>query len=333
LLQAVAQQRFPIEGLHVQPTLSAGLCLFDAVPADASGPISCTTNGLVSRATQACALAQRQGGNRLEIYTQGHAAGPDAPSRPQDTLSLVQQGLRENDFQVLFQPFVDLRDRQRESYELLLRLRTAEGDPIGAADFLPVARQAALTRDIDRWMTGRALEVLDERRQLGSEVRLLIHQTAETLADRNCITWLRDELRQRLLVGTGLIFELNLVDLATDLKGARALTTELHGMGVEMCLARFGHNDASYKILRYLGAHYVKVAEKLLTAGPAVIATLVQRVHDLDARVIVPQVDDPRMISQPWLSGADFVQGNAIQHPQGQPTYDFSTELHHETEH
>jgi diguanylate cyclase (GGDEF)-like protein len=316
LLQAVAQRRLPVEGLPFQPSLSAGLCLFDSAPDDASG--------LVSRAAKACARAQQQGGNRLEVYSP-----LGAPPQPQDTLSLMRQALRENSFRVLFQPFVDLRDERRESYEMLLRLRTAEGDQLAAGEFLPVAKQAGLSREIDRWLTGRALDVLDERRQAGSDVQLLIHQTVEILVDPEGVTWLQDELRRRLLVGTGLLLELNLVDVVSDIKGARTMINELRGMDIEICLARFGHNDASYKILHYLGAGYVKVVEKLLGADAALIGALVQRVHELGARVIVPRVDDPRMIGQQWLTGADFVQGNAIQRPQELPAYDFSMPLRH----
>ncbi len=128
-------------------------------------------------------------------------------------------------------------------------------------------------------------------------------------------------------MGTGLILQFNLVELAQDLKHARLMIEEFKSMGVAVCLGRFGHNDASYKILNYLGADYVKVVEKLLTADPRITASLVQRVHSLNARVIVPRVDDPKQIGEHWLSGADFVQGNAIQRPLENPDYEFSEKL------
>lgn len=319
LLHSVAQRHFRIDALNKQPTLSIGLCFIDIAPDDAAG--------LMSRATKACAMAREQGGNSIQIHQAAAMETDASAAEPPDTLALLQEALDSNAFQVLFQPFVNLHDQESESYEMMLRLRTEEGDLLSSAEFLPIAKSAGLLRDIDRCATLQALQVKDEKRQAGVEVRLLIAQTAQTLVDSNAIDWLRDELRGRLLVGTGLILEFNLVDVAGNLKAAKGFIDQLHKMGIAVCLARFGHNDASYKVLQYLGADYVKVVEKLLKADHKIIATLVQRIHELKAQVIVPRVDDPKLIGQQWLSGADFVQGNAIQHPREKPDYDFSEQL------
>jgi EAL domain-containing protein (putative c-di-GMP-specific phosphodiesterase class I) len=225
----------------------------------------------------------------------------------------LRDALRDNSFQVLFQPFLDLHDRERENYEMRLRLRTDAGDQIGTEELLPVAREGGLLRHIDRWIAGRALDVLDERRQAGGELRLLIAQSLTTLADPDFAHGLREELRRRLSVGTGLVLEFTLADSASDLKRTRTLIAELKHMGVGVCLSRFGHNDTSYKLLQFLGAEYIKIGEKLLDADPLVSNTLVDRVHQLGARVILPRVGDSGLIGRHWLSVADAVQSDAFQ--------------------
>ncbi len=315
LVQEVANHRFSGVAAELQPSISLGLCFFDMAPDDASG--------LMNRANMASRLARKAGGNRMEIHGTGRD-GAGAAAEPKDTLTLLKEALANDSFQVLFQPFIDLRDKNSENYQMILRLRNEQGDQLSAAEFLPTAQQHGLLLDLDRWLASQALDAIGERRQAGTEVSLLINQSAAVLNDNGIVEWLKDALRRRLLVGTGLILEFNLVDLAQDLKRARLMIQDFKSMGVAVCLGRFGHNDASYKILNYLGADYVKVVEKLLGADSRIIASLVQRVHALKARVIVPRVDDPRQIGEHWLSGADFVQGNAIQRPHEQPDYDFS---------
>lgn len=319
LLQTVADHDFAEHSSDTGATLSAGLCFFDAAPDDAAG--------LVNRAGKACQAAQAAGGNRLEIHRPSTFGQTDTPSAPQDPVELVRAALEDNTFQVLFQPFVDLHNRESENYQMSLRLRTDEGDQLTDAEFMPAAKVANLSRTVDQWTARRALDVLQERRRSGSEVRLLIAQTAATLKDKDSMEWLRHELRSRQLVGSGLILEFNLVDAAGNLRHSRELLKELNDMGIEVCLARFGHNDASYKVLQFLGANYIKVVDKLLEANSTVISQMVQRAHELRAQVIIPRVDDTRLIGQQWLSGADFVQGNAIQHPQERPDYDFNEQL------
>ncbi len=317
LVQTIGSINFDNAPQGSRPTISMGLCLVEAAPDDASG--------LLGRAENAARHAAELGGNRLFVHG---SASPKVGSQQTeihvDPVSLLQEALREDSFQVLFQPFVDLRDKRSENYQMTLRLRTEEGDQLGPADFMPAAQKAGLNGDIDQWLVGRALDVLDERRQSGDAVRLAVALSNESLRDTDQVEWLRNEFRKRLLVGTGLILEFNLIDVAGDLKGSKAKVEALKSMGVSVCLDRFGHNDASYKITQFLGAEYVKVGEKMLLVDSSTTITLIKRVHQIGARVIVPRVDDPKMIGQHWLSGADFVQGNAIQRPTEATDYDFS---------
>jgi diguanylate cyclase (GGDEF)-like protein len=316
LVKGVAEHRFSGMQSVQQPTISVGLCYFDAAPDDAAG--------LLNRATMSSKLAANAGGNGIHVHDSQDEA--QAGGQPRDTATLLEEALSKNGFQVLFQPFIDLKDQSSENYQMTLRLRNDQGDQLSAVEYQPIAQEKGLLLDVDRWLANRALDIIAEKRQSGTEVRLLINLSDASITD-DTVKWLKDALRRRLLVGTGLILEFNLVELAQDLKRSREIIGELKSMGVAVCLGRFGHNDASYKILHFLCADYVKVMEKLLGADPRITVSLVQRVHDLNARVIVPRVDDPRQIGEQWLSGADFVQGNAIQRPQENPDYDFSEPL------
>ena len=99
-------------------------------------------------------------------------------------------------------------------------------------------------------------------------------------------------------------------------------------MGIAVCLGRFGYTQKAYKILQYLGADYLKVMPKLLGAEQRIIADLIKRAHHFGDRVVVPPVEDPRLIGEPWLSAADLVQGDAVQPPAQNPDYDPSAALH-----
>jgi len=303
LTSSIAEHHFENASPKTQPTFSVGICYFQTAPDDATG--------LVGRAHNACSQAAQNGGNQIKVYGDENLNG-DASGTQQDTLALVRDALDESGFQVLFQPFIDIHDRESENYQMVLRLRTEEGDQLGPPEFMLAAQQAGLARGIDRWLISSALDVLDERRQSGTAVKLLVNQSVESLSDDDAVEWLRDELRRRLLVGTGLILEYNLIDIAGNLKRARGMVEDFKSMGVAVCLARFGHNDASYKISHYLGTEYIKVAEKMLTADASITNMLIKHMHQNGCKIIVPRMDDPRLIGQQWLSGADYVQADAV---------------------
>lgn len=302
LIQSVTQKPITVEGLKAPPSLSAGLCLINPAPEDAVS--------VEQRAIVACNLARKEGSNRLVMRTGAEKAeNADKPSASVDIVDLIKQNLRNQQLQIAFQPFIGVRERHLEIHELQWGIVTTAGNLLTATEVLNVAKsQPGLSLEIDRWLMLRALEVLRDHRRAGRLVWLLIPQTIESMIDPKTAAWLREELRQRLLVGTGLIFKLDLVDLVTDIKSARALAVDLAVMGVEICLGRFGRNDASYKVLRYLKTPYVKIADKLLFADVETINTLLQQVHEVDSKLILSKAQDPRAITQEWLIGADFVQ-------------------------
>ncbi len=303
LTSSITARRFENAPPKIQPTFSVGICFFETAPDDSMG--------LVGRAHNACSQAAQNGGNQIIVYGGENLDGYSSGTQ-RDTLALVREALQESGFQVLFQPFIELHDKESENYQMVLRLRTEEGHQLGPSEFMLEAQKAGLARGIDRWLISSALDVLDERRQSGTAVKLLVNQSVESLSDEDAVEWLRDELRRRLLVGTGLILEFNLIDIAGNLKRARGMVEDFKSMGVAVCLARFGHNDASYKISHYLGTEYIKVAEKLLTADASIAGMLIKHMHQNGCKVIVPRMDDPCLISQQWLSGADYIQANAV---------------------
>jgi len=302
LVQTISKKPIAVEGLTTPPTLSAGLYLFNSAPED--------VETLEQRAIAACGLAREKGGQRLAV--QSFIAKTQTAPQPINILETTKHALRTNQIQVLFQTFIGMRDRHLEIHEMQWRI-PIPGGQITAADTLnAIKSQPGLSLEIDRWVTIRALDVLREQRQTGRQAWLLVPQTVETLINPKTAMWLREELRQRLLVGTGLIFKFNLVDLVTDIKSARNLLGDLSIMGIEMCLDRFGHNEASYKVLRYLKMPYVKITDKLLTASSDIILTVLKQTQEVNARVILPKILDPKTIAKEWLTGADFVQsGNA----------------------
>ncbi len=316
LAAAVAGARFEQEGLETRPELAVGLCMADEGGGDAAG--------LVNRAVQACDRALAAGGGLVRYRRSATAVdGRPGPGVPRRIGELLREGLDNDAFQVLYQPFVDVRHKETENYQILLRLVGDEGDRIPAARFMPVARKLGLAPEVDHWLLARALGVMDERRRLGVQTRLLITQTLDSLRRDDYPDWLREELRRRLLVGSGLILEFPLADLARELKQARAVLLDLKAMGIGVCVERFVPNDTAYKVLHYLGAEYVKVATKVVEADGGTLSHLCERVHGLGARVILPHMDDPRRIGEGWRMGADFIQGDQIHRPQEHPDFDF----------
>ena len=187
---------------------------------------------------------------------------------------------------MLLQPLIDLRTGDREIYEVAPLLPIPGGDHIPRSSFLEHARTAKLLDQIDRRVIEHALGLIDERRREGEEVRLLIRQSAAALAGCKRIEWLRERLRARHLVGTGLSLAFDLADLGTELRATTACSELLSKMGVSLSLAGFDADAAAFDALGHLPVEYVELRERVTTPQPGGIASVIEALHALGVKVI-----------------------------------------------
>ena len=273
-------------------------------------------------AIRACNNAVQAGGNRV-----AQLAPPTAPipmPGPASLDSTLREALEHDSFGVYYQPLLDLQTRGSENYEILLALSAPDGNTLTWRKLTEPAMRAGLQRELDRWVLGRALDILIERRSSGRQTQIFVRQSQLTAADPEHPEWLRTQLKERQALGTGLVLDYSLTDLSKDIQSTQRNRRKLKELGVQLAISRFVAKPAAYKVLRYLNADYVRVARKLLKADRSTISELISEAHRLGARVIVSHVDDPRAIDLHWSSGADYLQGNFIQRPLEDMDYDFS---------
>jgi PleD family two-component response regulator/EAL domain-containing protein (putative c-di-GMP-specific phosphodiesterase class I) len=277
------------------------------------------------QAMLACDQAVQAGGNRV-----ARPAGPtDASVAPEVTAgadldTMLREALAQDRLGVYYQPLLDLQTRGSENFEILVTLTAPDGEHLTWNRLSQLAATAGLQRELDRWILQRALDMLAERRNGGRKTQIFVRQTQATAADPEHPEWLRQQLRERQALGTGLVLDYTLNDLSADIEGALRTRQLLQELDVQLTISHFVAKPAAYKVLRYLSADYVRVARKLLKAERTVISELISEAHRLDARVIVSNVDDPRAIDLHWSSGADYLQGDFIQRPLENMDYDFS---------
>ena len=80
-------------------------------------------------------------------------------------LQRIQWALAEQRLLLYGQPVVDLRSGVATRYEVLLRLPSGQGDGdvVAAAEFLPVAEEFGLIRELDRWVLENVFPLLRNR--------------------------------------------------------------------------------------------------------------------------------------------------------------------------
>ena len=313
----IALQAFVVEGKPVQFNLSAGVCPFADAIAEPAAMLNCAERALAQARLQA-------GDDRVAIYQ----APVARELTEQEVLAeAIQLALKNDDFQLMFQPIVALQDTGEEQYEVLVRLRSATGKVYSGGQLLEAAAKLGLTSEIDRWILARCMSTLDERRRRGrSGLRLFVNQTAASLKDVQRIAWLRQSLETRRLDASSICLEFRLNEMMGELKLAVPFFQSARALGLKLTLEAFESSLTALQVLSYLPVDYVKLAEKYIDATGThreELKSLIAAAHDGGRRVIAARIESAQSAAALWSLGVDFIQGNFVQQPGAELGFDF----------
>jgi len=279
---------------------------------------------LISRAQAACEQARRAGGNRVLRQRRGAARSGSGTPDQDPILSLLRSALAGQGFQLVYQPILSLRKSHHERYEVLLRLRTPDGEIMPPPTFLPVAAHYGLLPALDRWVLTRALETLRQERDAGRPTLLLIFQSSASLTAPGWLDWVRTEVLRLDLIRQRPMLEFNVRDILANEDHARVVFPELARLGIEVGLAAVTHDEEILGLVARRPIGTAKLARELVgRTETAQLKSIVAALHQRHARVIAAGIEDPETIGRVWSSGVDFIQGNFIQFPEDTLNFQF----------
>ncbi|MCK9538046.1 EAL domain-containing protein [Dokdonella sp.] len=240
------------------------------------------------------------------------AAGA-APSRPAPSLAeQFRRALAENRLILVFQPMLSLRDDEDGQFQALLRMPGADGRKYTAAELLPVAAEAGLLAELDRWVLGHCVGLLARSQAEHGARRLFVSQTREGMSDPEAPTRLAGWLAHWQVAGDAIALELRARDAAHAPEVSARYATAMRALGARLALSGFDPADPQAASMAGLPVDFVKLAPP--TGTPA--ATLrehIEALHERGIQVIVPRIENAQEAAQWHAAGADFIQGDFVQ--------------------
>ena len=283
---------------------------------------------LIQRADSACGLAREAKGERICLHESSTAEKRDheASSRTR-VLEQVREIIEHERLWLVFQPVASMRGDTNERYEVLLRLRNADGQELVPGSAFGTVYNHPLGVALDRWVIEHALEMLRQRQP---STTLFIKVLAATLQDRTLSGWLRERLEQTGVEAQRVVFSVAEAAIERSLREMFMFLSGIKLLGCGFCLDRFGRGEDSLGLLKNLGADYVKLDMYFVnnlardSQKQAQLKELVQHLEALGAATIVGGVEDVQAMPILWSLGVDLIQGFFLQHPYREMSYDFS---------
>jgi EAL domain-containing protein (putative c-di-GMP-specific phosphodiesterase class I) len=257
---------------------------------------------------------------------------PLLPEADEHQLAQIEHALDAQGFELFLQPICSLRTSSRMAhYEVLLRLRTADGPLLEPGMFLNAAVHRNLMPSIDRWVVRTLLIWLVNNRKLWARAPSVfsINLSSQSMTDANFISFVETCVETSGLPPQVLCFEITERFASSgDISVAESMR-RLETLGCEVALDDFGANAPSYGYLRSVPAHYFKIDASLVVAAPtdrvarAVISSIVRMASDLGVQTVAESVESDTELQAVRALGVDYAQGFLLGRPQSLTGYDF----------
>lgn len=266
---------------------------------------------LMQRSDVAMYLA-KEGRTGVEFYLPGKDR--NSPERL-SLLGDLRRAIDADELELHYQPKVSLDDGRVESVEALLRWWHPVRGPISPAEFIPLAEQSYLMRELTQHVIGHALRQAARWWHAGLDVPVSVNVSARDLLDSSLPEQLESGLEKLDLPPEAIRLEVTERILMTDQAYSADTIRTLAGLGIQLALDDFGTGYSSLVRLQRLPVSEVKIdASFVRRLGESpdderIVRSIIDLVRSLGLRSVAEGVESPEVATLLREMGCHAGQG------------------------
>ncbi len=212
---------------------------------------------LLRKADIAMYHAKSAGGNRYQFYSESLNRNA---IRQLEVENLIREGLRDDLFEVYYQPKIDLRTSKMAGMEALVRLNHPEHGLIPPGDFIPLAEENGLIVEIGEVVLRKACFAAQNwRRQNLFNGRVAVNLSSQQFALPDLQQRIESILRLTQLPAANLELEITEGTVIKQPEKAIKVMMQLSKMGVSLALDDFGTGYSSLSYLKRFPIDTLKI--------------------------------------------------------------------------
>ncbi|MBS1170165.1 MAG: diguanylate cyclase/phosphodiesterase with and sensor(s) [Burkholderiaceae bacterium] len=299
------------EGL-IHVTASIGIAFFpdDAINAES----------LLSRADQAMYAAKNRGRNRFSYFT---PSMQDAVLQRMSVANDLRSALAEGQFQLYFQPIVDLATNRIFKAEALIRWQHPKNGLISPKNFIPLAEETGLIAHIGDWVFREAAYWALRWAQLpqgGIQISVNKSPAQFLVQNMGAATWI-NYLQELGLPGKYIAIEITEGMLMNAEPAVMDKLLRFRDAGIQVALDDFGTGYSSLSYLNKFDIDYLKIDRSFvhnLATDPlnrALSEAIIVMAHTLGLKVIAEGVETEQQRILLAMAGCDYGQGFLFSRP------------------
>ncbi|MGH1477305.1 MAG: putative bifunctional diguanylate cyclase/phosphodiesterase [Geminicoccales bacterium] len=234
----------------------------------------------------------------------------------------LRRAIRQEQFELFFQPQINLRSGRLMGFEALLRWQHPELGLVAPSDFIGIAEESGLILPIGEWALERTCKQLALWRDAGlPEVHVAVNFSARQFQNEGLLDLVRATLDRHGLPPRLLEIEITESDILQKPAQANRLMMCFSDLGIRVALDDFGTGYSSLNHLRAFPGAIIKIDRSFIldidsaSSNRAIVQSLISMAHDLDLKVVAEGVETTAQLDYLKSRNCDIVQGYLISKP------------------
>jgi diguanylate cyclase (GGDEF)-like protein len=314
LLHSIAEP-YVVDGISMSVRCSIGIAIAGVDAHDAKSLLKCADLALYA--------TKGAGRNGMRFF------GFDMYRKVEDRFTLAEEmrrALENNEFELVYQPFVRTQTRELTGFEALVRWNHPERGMLYPDEFVPVAEETGLIARIGVWVLNTACA---DAQAWPVAVRVSVNVSPAQFATTNVLDAVNDALKSSHLPAHRLELEITESALFSDGSAARRTMQSLRDRGVHISLDDFGAGHASLNHLRTFPISRLKIDRSFTNAvadttregneARSIVRAAIELARAMDLESTAEGVENTAQFDVLKSLYCDEVQGYEISYPMTRP--------------
>jgi len=309
-INVVLRKTYELDYYKLNTSCSIGISMY---PQD-----SIESHILLRNADTAMYSAKAKGGNRYQFYTN------EMNQKVNSRLTIeteLRRAIKQNEFEVHYQPQVNAHTGELEGAEALVRWIHPTAGMVSPVEFIPIAEETGLIRDIGDWVLEQACNTFQQW-NLESELNLSVAvNVSVTQLDDSFVLRVQEILKQSGFDKDNLELEITESLLMDNIEENVRIMDNITRQGVRFAMDDFGTGYSSLSYLRQFPISKLKIDRSFVnditddSDDEAIIRAIIAMGQTLKMKVIAEGVENHQQLLLLQTMGCDSYQGYYFSKP------------------